>query len=201
MTSFSTILNQLVIRSDRHEGTLLELKFRDRLPSYLGRFLRRGQVIQASDLIDQLEAKLAEAAVDDFLRADVVASGTVEGRLARVLAIRECRSHNARMISRDFLLRAVSEGLRRSPAAAILGPRQCGKTTLARQFAAGWNGPAHVFDLEHPADEAALGNPLLALEPRSSNRRLHGDFSMCGGSDIDERASRFRNGLRGDVVA
>ena len=80
MTSFSTILNQLVIRSDRHEGTLLELKFRDRLPSYLGRFLRRGQVIQASDLIDQLELKLAEAAVDDFLRADVVASGTVEGQ-------------------------------------------------------------------------------------------------------------------------
>ena len=80
MTSFSTILNQLVIRSDRHEGTLLELKFRDRLPSYLGRFLRRGQVIQASDLIDQLEPKLAEAAVDDFLRADVVASGTVEGQ-------------------------------------------------------------------------------------------------------------------------
>ena len=80
MTSFSTILNQLVIRSDRHERTLLELKFRDRLPSYLGRFLRRGQVIQASDLIDQLEPKLAEAAVDDFLRADVVASGTVEGQ-------------------------------------------------------------------------------------------------------------------------
>ena len=80
MTSFATILNQLVIRSDRHEGTLLELKFRDRLPSYLGRFLRRGQVIQASDLIDQLEPKLAEAAVDDFLRADVVASGTVEGQ-------------------------------------------------------------------------------------------------------------------------
>ncbi|MEI8228840.1 MAG: hypothetical protein WCH77_11345 [Planctomycetota bacterium] len=81
MTSFSTILNQLVIRSDRHEGTLLELKFRDRLPSYLDRFLRRGQVIQASDLIDRLEPKLAEAAVDDFLRADVVASGTVEGQL------------------------------------------------------------------------------------------------------------------------
>lgn len=80
MTSFTTILNQLVIRSDRHEGTLLELKFRDRLPSYLGRFLRRGQVIQASDLIDQLEPKLAEAAVDDFLRADVVASGTIEGQ-------------------------------------------------------------------------------------------------------------------------
>ena len=80
MTSFSTILNQLVIRSDRHEGSLLELRFRDRLPAYLGRFLRKGRVIQASDLLDQIEPKLAEAAVDDFLRADVVATGMVEGK-------------------------------------------------------------------------------------------------------------------------
>jgi predicted AAA+ superfamily ATPase len=68
------------------------------------------------------------------------------------------------MISREFLLRAVHESLRRSPAAAILGPRQCGKTTLARQVATGWEGPSRVFDLEHPADEVALANPLLALE-------------------------------------
>ena len=51
MNSFATILNQLVIRSDRHEGRILELRFRDRLPSYLGRFLRKGKVIQASDLL------------------------------------------------------------------------------------------------------------------------------------------------------
>jgi len=80
MNSFATILNQLVIRSDRHEGRLLELRFRDRLPSYLGRFLRKGKVIQASDLLDQIEPKLAEAAVDDFLRADVVATGMVDGK-------------------------------------------------------------------------------------------------------------------------
>ena len=80
MTSFSTILNQLVIRSDRHEGSLLELRFRDRLPAYLGRFLRKGRVIQASDLLDQIEPQLAEAAVDDFLRTDVVATGMVEGK-------------------------------------------------------------------------------------------------------------------------
>jgi multidrug efflux pump subunit AcrA (membrane-fusion protein) len=80
MTTFSTILNQLVIRSDRHEGSLLELRFRDRLPAYLGRFLRKGRVIQASDLLDQIEPKLAEAAVDDFLRTDVVATGMVEGQ-------------------------------------------------------------------------------------------------------------------------
>ena len=80
MTSFSTILNQLVIRTDRHEGSLLEFRFRDRLPAYLGRFLRKGRLIQASDLLDQIEPKLAEAAVDDFLRADVVATGMVEGQ-------------------------------------------------------------------------------------------------------------------------
>jgi multidrug efflux pump subunit AcrA (membrane-fusion protein) len=80
MTSFANVLNQLVIRSDRHEGSLLELRFRDRLPSYLGRFLRKGHVIQASDLIDQIEPKLAEAAVDDFLRTDVVATGLIEGK-------------------------------------------------------------------------------------------------------------------------
>lgn len=67
------------------------------------------------------------------------------------------------MIERVFLTDAVLDGLSRSPAVALLGPRQCGKTTLARQIAAG--AAARFFDLEHPADEAALRNPLLALEP------------------------------------
>jgi len=40
------------------------------------------------------------------------------------------------------------------------GPRQCGKTTLARTFAA-----ADFFDLENPEDLARLDNPQLALEP------------------------------------
>ena len=48
----------LAIRSDRHEGTLLELKFRDRLPSYLGRYLRRAKVLQPADLLDEVEARL-----------------------------------------------------------------------------------------------------------------------------------------------
>jgi uncharacterized protein len=46
------------------------------------------------------------------------------------------------------------------PATAILGSRQCGKTTLARQF-----GAPHYFDLENPRDLAKLENPQLALEP------------------------------------
>jgi predicted AAA+ superfamily ATPase len=70
------------------------------------------------------------------------------------------------MIDRSWLDRAVFAGFERSPAVALLGPRQCGKTTLARGLASTSAGgvPARVFDLEHPADEAALENPLLALD-------------------------------------
>jgi len=45
----------------------------------------------------------------------------------------------------------------------LLGPRQCGKTALARRFAAGEK--AEYFDLEDPTDARRLENPSLALEP------------------------------------
>jgi len=66
------------------------------------------------------------------------------------------------MIARARLQKSLIEGLARHPAVALLGPRQCGKTTLARQVsrAAG----ATFFDLENPDDVAALENPMLALE-------------------------------------
>jgi uncharacterized protein len=54
------------------------------------------------------------------------------------------------------LLRELSAS---SPVTAILGPRQCGKTTLSRQIEAD-----HRFDLENPRDLARLENPQLALE-------------------------------------
>jgi hypothetical protein len=73
------IVTKLVIRSDRHEGDLLELRFRDRLPSYLGRLLRKARVIEAADLIDTIEPTVGIVAVDDFLRADVVATGMLDG--------------------------------------------------------------------------------------------------------------------------
>ena len=44
-------------------------------------------------------------------------------------------------------------------ATAILGARQCGKSTLA-----GMMSSAHTFDLENPRDLARLENPQLALE-------------------------------------
>ncbi len=45
------------------------------------------------------------------------------------------------------------------PVTAILGPRQCGKTTLARTLVADF-----YFDLENPQDLARLEQPQLALE-------------------------------------
>jgi predicted AAA+ superfamily ATPase len=48
---------------------------------------------------------------------------------------------------------------------AILGPRQCGKTTLARQFARSQPPEKTTrFDLENPADVAKLDQPMIALE-------------------------------------
>ncbi|MDH3604211.1 MAG: ATP-binding protein, partial [Candidatus Tectomicrobia bacterium] len=54
--------------------------------------------------------------------------------------------------------------LTRYPVVAILGARQVGKTTLARQLAARASTPTTVFDLENPDDLAQLDEPMLALQ-------------------------------------
>jgi len=69
------------------------------------------------------------------------------------------------VILRTRHLDEVSQRLRQRPVVALLGARQVGKTTLARQIAAKWPGPTTWFDLERPDDIAQLGDPLLALEP------------------------------------
>jgi len=66
------------------------------------------------------------------------------------------------MIPRTQRLRQVRDALRRSPVVSILGPRQSGKTTLARAVAAR-RSAAH-FDLENPTDLARLSAPMTALE-------------------------------------
>ncbi len=66
------------------------------------------------------------------------------------------------MISRPELMARVTDGLRLSPVTAILGPRQCGKTTLAREI--GNQHGAAYFDLEDPNDQARLSNPQVVLE-------------------------------------
>ncbi len=55
--------------------------------------------------------------------------------------------------------------LRQFPVVGLIGARQVGKTTLARELAVGWKGGATWFDLENERDLAHLAEPLAALEP------------------------------------
>jgi len=68
------------------------------------------------------------------------------------------------MVRRTRYLKAVASSLANNPACVLLGPRQCGKTTLARQFVAR-RKKAHFFDLERDSGRARLSEPELALEP------------------------------------
>ena len=63
------------------------------------------------------------------------------------------------MINRKKDIDNVKELLKLFPATAILGARQCGKTTLAKQFPVD-----HYFDLENPRDLVKFDNPQLLLE-------------------------------------
>ena len=65
------------------------------------------------------------------------------------------------MIRRNEYLNRLAVATARAPVTALLGPRQCGKTTLARQFAA--ERQATIFDLEDAADAQQMANPDLVL--------------------------------------
>lgn len=66
------------------------------------------------------------------------------------------------LVSRSQYLEKLATATARSPVTALLGPRQCGKTTLARQFAQ--KQKATFFDLESVPDQRRLQNPELALQ-------------------------------------
>ncbi len=67
------------------------------------------------------------------------------------------------MISRLITRHQVEIRLEESPIVALLGPRQCGKTTLAREISAG--RLSTYFDLEDPKSLARLREPMTALGP------------------------------------
>ena len=66
------------------------------------------------------------------------------------------------MIYRPHYLKSIRSGLKYSPISAILGPRQCGKTTIAGVIAK--EIKAEYFDLEDPVDLTRLENPMFTLE-------------------------------------
>jgi hypothetical protein len=57
---------------------------------------------------------------------------------------------------------ALRATVSRNPVTVLLGPRQCGKTTLAEQFAPR-RSRVHLFDLEKASDRERLRQPELAL--------------------------------------
>lgn len=69
-------------------------------------------------------------------------------------------------ILRKKALAELEGKLADNPIVGILGSRQCGKTTLAHQFADRQKKRRITFfDLEDPRDLARLQNPMLTLEP------------------------------------
>lgn len=65
------------------------------------------------------------------------------------------------MIDRPRLLAKIRAALKRSRVVALIGPRQSGKTTAARQIVPA-ESPRY-FDLEDPASLARLAEPMTAL--------------------------------------
>ncbi len=67
------------------------------------------------------------------------------------------------MIRRSVILDTLRKALARSPIVVLVGPRQSGKTTIARQFVP--EDSPNYFDLEDPASLARLDEPMTALGP------------------------------------
>ena len=65
------------------------------------------------------------------------------------------------MIARQHILDSLRVALSRAPVVLLSGPRQCGKTTLARQLLS--PDSVNYFDLEGPTDVARLDEPMTAL--------------------------------------
>lgn len=68
------------------------------------------------------------------------------------------------LIRRSRITQEIREALKAHPGVVLLGPRQVGKSTLARELAKTARGETHFFDLENPQDALLLENPRLALE-------------------------------------
>ena len=101
------------------------------------------------------------------------------------------------MIPRTRHLQSLHTLLDEFPVTALLGARQVGKTTLARQAMARFDGPTHWFDLERPPDLERLSDPLLTLESLEGLvvidevQRAPGLFSVLRGL-VDQDRDRRR---------
>jgi len=79
--------------------------------------------------------------------------------------MRNFKVYYGSMIPRPEPIRQIQASFQVHPVTALLGPRQCGKTTLARFIAE--QEPATIFDLESPIDNQRLSAPMQALKDLS----------------------------------
>lgn len=68
-------------------------------------------------------------------------------------------------INRPYYITSIHNAWKVTPVCCLVGPRQCGKTTLARTMAEQYAGQVVHFDLEDDRDLARLHDPFMALEP------------------------------------
>lgn len=101
----------------------------------------------------RLESELFQSSADGFGR-----------KVFFYLAFMESNSINARMIERRIAAE-LKDLIDSTPAVALIGPRQVGKTTLALEI--GKTRPSLYLDLESDADRAKLGEPELYLAQHS----------------------------------
>lgn len=66
------------------------------------------------------------------------------------------------MIARTLLNQTIQRKLETNRVVALIGPRQCGKTTLAREFVS--PSSVNYFDLEDPLSQASLDQPMTTLQ-------------------------------------
>ena len=71
--------NRMATRLDAVLGRTLELQFRDRLTSYLGRFMRRGRLVRNEELLEAIEPLVDADEANEVLRADAIAAGVIDG--------------------------------------------------------------------------------------------------------------------------
>jgi hypothetical protein len=72
-------------RLDAVLGWTFEMRFRDRLTSYLGRLMRRGRLLRNDEVLDAVERSINADEADELLRADAIATGLIDGAANHVV--------------------------------------------------------------------------------------------------------------------
>lgn len=92
LTELTKVVRTLVINGERQTARLdavigwnFETRFRDRLTSYLGRFMRRGRLLRNDEVLDSIEQAVDAREGDDILRADAIAAGLIDGVASHVV--------------------------------------------------------------------------------------------------------------------